>query len=223
MKVRVKGLPQFKRALHLVMQETKKTEAEIVNKALKDVGFKAMQYTPFASPGLIQAQLYRDKMILKIAAKRVAARAGTAKINRFGSERLTKTGKAQKYGRVSRDSIAKEAAKILRKAVASSKALRAGWIPGLRRIGAQVRGAGTLKASGSASKGTGQKATISRLSGFIENALVTHARTSGKSTRVENIAVAVNALNRAISEVSADREGYAKKQIEKVLRKHSDK
>jgi hypothetical protein len=224
MKIKVEGMKRLTAALHAVMRETKKAEVDIVNKALKDVGFKSMQYTKFADPGLIQAQLYRDDILIKMAARRVAKRAGTVKLNRFGTSRLTKTGKESKFGRATRSAIKVEAGKMLRRAVKSSKALRAGWIRGLHRIGAQVRGAGKLNPSGSASRGTGEKATINRLVGFIENALVTRARATGRSTRVENIGEAVKALNRAIREVSSDREDYArKKMIDNVLKKHSDR
>jgi hypothetical protein len=218
------SMAKLSAALKLVSQETKKAEVDIVNKAVKDVGFRAMQFTPFAEPGLIQAQLYRDKIAIKMAVKRISKRAGRPIVNTRGTVKLGRGGSVKTHSGLTKAEIAKEAALIIRKAVASSKAMRAGWIPGLRRIGAQVSGGARLKAGGTAAQGTGQKATIGNLTSFIENALFTRSRATGKRMSIGQIRDAVRALKRAIDVVTSDRFAYArKKAIGKILRKHSDR
>lgn len=194
------NIKRFTASLRGVARAVKKPEAEIVNKALKDVGFRAMQFTPFAEPGRIQAELYRDNILIRMAVARL-----------------------KKKGKFTKRQVASEATRILKRRIASSRAARAGWIPGLKALGASVRGA-KLRSGGSASRGSAQKATINRLSGVIRNALVTHSAATGAATSVENIPQAVHALNRAIAFVASDREDYARRKlIEKELKKHSDK
>ena len=160
-----------------------------------------MQFSEYADPGLIQAQLYRDKILLKLA-----------------------TLRARANGKVTRAAIAREATKILKKRIAGSRAIRAGWIPSIKALGGSIRGGGKLRAGSSASKGSATKATISKLSGIIRNALVTRSAATGHPIPVENIQKAQDALNKAIVFVASDRENYVRrKMIEKTLRKHSDK
>lgn len=223
MKLECTNLARFKQALQSVKTDLKKPEAEIVNKALKDVAFRAMSFTPFAEPGLVQAQLYRDNILLKIAAKKVAARAGKAKVDRFGNTKLTAKGKAIHHANTSTREIAKEADRILARRVSSTRALRAGWIPAVKAFGGSIRGAAKPKAGGSGQRGGAQKATISKLMGVIRNALVTRPQKGGK-VPVENIELAIRALNQAIEFVASDREDYLRrKMIEKALKKNSHK
>lgn len=215
------NIKEFNRAIQAVGQATKKDGADIVNRALRNVAFRAMQFTESAEPGKIQAELYRDNIALKMAAAHLAKKVGTTKVDRLGNTKLTRGGRAQKHGRVTRQQIAAYATRIIKRAINSARAIKAGWIPAVKSTGGSVRSE-KQKASGSASKGFAVKATLSRMKGEIVNALVTrdHGR---KKTDVSRISQAQAGLNRAVAFVTQDMMNYAKSKIEARLRKHSDK
>lgn len=214
-------LRDFKSALKAVHKNSRHEFSVIVNKALKDVAFRAMQHSKFAEPGFIQAQLYRDNILLKMATRSLTGRRGKVKLDRFGGEKLTKRGRAQRFTRrVTRAQIAAKAAKILRARIRASKAVRAGWIPAVRAFGGAPRGAGPLR-PGTAAKGYAIKANMRQLAGEIANTLVTRNH-AGRKTPVENIAMARVALARAVDSVTRDREQFAQRRVESMLRRHSD-
>jgi hypothetical protein len=214
----------FVAALQRVEKATKKPAANIVNGALKDVAFRAMSFTPYADPGKIQAELYRDKILIKLAVQRLVRRSGKAIIDRRGNSVLTARGRQKRYSsQITPAAIGREATKILKRRINSSRAARAGWIPSVRAFGGSIRGGGKLKAGSSASKGGATKATVSRLKGVIRNALMTRNH-NGKRTSVENISEAVQALEKAVAFVTADKNSYARsKEMRAVLRKASDR
>lgn len=216
-------LKQFTASLRAVASASKKPFAEIVNKALKDVAFRAMQFTEYADPGDIRAGLTKDNIALKIAARRVSARAGQQMTDRYGNAKLTKSGRARVHKTATQSAIRKEAASIIKKRMASSRAMRAGWIPAIKALGGSPRGE-KLKQGGSASKGYASKANPSKLSGLIANALVTRSADSGRKTPVEMLSQAKDGLAKAVSYVTADRNNHArKKETEKLLKQHSDR
>lgn len=214
MKVECVTLRQFQRALRDVSKETRKTEVAIVNSALKDVCFRAMQFTEKVEPGRIQAELLRDDIVYKLAAKKVGGRFGSGRIDRFGNTRLRGRGKTRN---VTRAEISREAAKILKRRTASGGAVRAGWIPAARRVGAMVRG-DRLRAGSSAARGTGQKATLTSSYGFIRNVLVTRTA-KGNRVPVGQIPEAVDGLRKAVAFVTSDRQAYLRrKQLQRAMR-----
>jgi len=197
------NLSRFRAALRAVLMETKKPEAEIVNKALKDVAFRAASFTPKANPAEIRRKLTTGGILPAIAAKACNQKFGKRRWNRAQHQAMMKA--------------------LLAKKSRGAGAIRAGWIPAITALGGKYRGA-KLMPGGSASRGTASRATISRLSGMIRNAVITR-NARGREFGGADIAIAVNALDKAIGFVSADRESYLarKRAIGRVLTKHSDK
>ncbi len=205
--VKCTNLRQFSAALREVQRVTKKDEADIVNKALKDVAFRAASFTPKTSQQRVVQQLESNGLLPALASINLNNRIGK---NPPKGPKL--------WGRMQH---AQEMLRILAARRRGVNAIRAGWIPAIEKFGGKFRGA-KLKPGGSAAQGTGVKATISRLSGFISNAVKTTSYRGGEFS-AEQITVAVSALKRAIEFVTADRMAYARKKIDATLRAKSDK
>jgi hypothetical protein len=212
-------LKRFQASLRAKMAASKRTEPEIVNKALKDVALRAMQFTEAADPTTIEAALRRDKIALKLATKKLAGRAGTVRVNSRGYTGRTKGGNLRKFSkRVSRAQIAAEARKIINRRKAGARAIRAGWIPGARTVGAGARGGARLT-QGSAQRGTGRRATQSAPYGFIRNSLVTRSARGGRRMGVGQIRQAIAGLRAAVSFVASDVEKYVRqKTLARVIK-----
>lgn len=195
------SINNLRRALRDVATESKKTEAEIVNKAAKDIAFRAASFTPKSSRAAINKSLPKDA-IYKIAA---------ARLNRLhGKKMWTSADRAEMAG------------KIRKSAFFSIGALRAGWIPAITALGGKYRGA-KLGSRGSASRGDGKKATIGRLVASIRSTIITQNYLGVKSS-AENISLLRAALNKAVDYVASDRDEYVRKKImNKMLKEHSDK
>ncbi len=215
------NIREFQAGIRAIMMATKRTEAEVVNRALKNVAFRAMQYTPHAEPGMIQAELYRDNILIKMATSWLKKKEGAPITGRGGRVKTTKSGKIRVHGGITRAKIAAAAARLLRIRLSRVRAIRAGWIPAVKAFGGTIRGA-SRKSGGSAQDGIGVPATPSRLYGFIQNSLVTH-NSKGAKTDVSSIPEAVNALNDAIATVAQENINYARKNIEDLQRRYSDK
>jgi len=198
-------LRAFSAALRKVKEVTRKEEADIVNKALKDVAFRAASFTPKAQASIIRNRLLSDGLL--------PALASIACNKKYGKNMKG----ARAWGK------AEHAAMMLNILAARRRgigALRAGWIPAILKFGGKYRGA-KLKPGGSASHGTASKATIANLSGFIENAVEVHDH-AGRSYTADEIRVATLALQNAVAFVTRDRENYAQRKIDALLTKHSD-
>lgn len=219
------NIRQFIQTVQAVGKDSKKPFAEIVNKALKNVGFRAMQFTPYADPGQIQAELYHDDMLLKIATSILKGNAGREIIDKHGNSKLTKGGRARRYRKkVTRQQIAALASKLLRIRIAGSRAARAGWIPAVRSFGGSVRGDAKQRPGTTTANGGGTRANPGKLSGRIWNALITRSRKTRSKVPVERIIGAVSALDKAVKYVTADMRSHAEKRgVEAVLRKYSDR
>ncbi len=188
-------MSRFRRVLHLVRATTGKAEAEIVNKALKDVAYRAASFTPKTSVGTIRAALGADNLLAKLA---------SASLKR-------------KQGKFTRAEHRAEMERIGKRRTRGVNALRAGWIPAIQRLGGSFRGA-KLNAMGSAAHGTAKAATINHLSGYIQNAVRTTDHV-GRQMGAGEIELAVHALDQAITSVTEDRENYAKKKMREALQK----
>ena len=197
-------LSKFRAALVAVKNQTKKPEADIVNRAMRDVAFRSASFTPRATASAVKSGLSAQN------GKLLAALAAIACNNKFGVKKWTREQHKEMMGRV------------LTRRKAGLGALRAGWIPAIQALGGSYRGA-KLRA-GSASKGTAKKATINNLTGIIKNVVETR-NYKGDKTGVGNIAVASDALGKAIRFVINDRQTYLdrKRGIVKVLKANSDK
>lgn len=190
------NFPRFTAALRSVSAVSKKSQAEIVTRACRDVGFRAAQFTPFATPAKIEAELMRDRILVKTASMALNREKGP--------------------GKWTRADLVTKANAILKKRRSGTKALRAGWIPGILALGGSYRGA-KVKPGGSGAQGTGKKATPTNLRAMIRNSIATISA-AGIRTTGGDIPVATRALNQAIEFVSADREIYvAKKRMSQQI------
>lgn len=184
-----------------LQREFKKDGAKELNRFMKDVGFRAMSFTPFASPAKIEKDLKKNERLLMGAAAK-AIRATGQEITR---ERLSQT-----------------ATKILAARKAGSKFRRAGWIPGVLKLGGTIRGkaGGVLKPNGAASRGYAKPATIFKLFGEIANA--TYGEMEGPNEQKAKQQMQAG-LKKAVRFVTRDRIKYMRKKYEKMHRDASDR
>ncbi len=187
---------RFTAALRRVKAQSRRSEAEIVNKALKDVAFRAASFTPKTTAGKIRGELLADNLLARLASASLKKRQGPF-------TRAEHTAEMQR---------------ILKRRTGGVNALRAGWIPAITKFGGNFRGA-KMKTGGSASRGTAKPATISHLAGFVRNAVRT-TNHAGRQFGPGEIGVAVAALERAIVFVTQDRNTHAaKREMAAALRR----
>lgn len=182
---------QFMAAIAAVGQVTKRDSADIINRALRNVAFKAAGNTPFRTPAEITASAMQDNRLIKMVSKRMR-----------GS---------------SRAAIRAAAKKILARRRSGSRAERAGWIPSVQHFGGNFRGA-RLKPGGAASRGFARSATPSQLFGQITNAYFN--RLTGKGAGKSSAGM-INALQNAVNTVAAENFAYARNKILRTLLRHS--
>lgn len=185
---------QLSQALRQYARVSKKTEVEIVNKTLKDVAFRAAQFTAPADPQKIDADLRRNDLGLKLAAKELKA----------AGEPITKT------------SLARRAREIARRRKGKRFYQRAGWLSALLLMGFPIRGRG-VKSPPSVLGGV-KKATMTRPVGEILNRVF--GEMSGPAAG-RSMAKMVTALNAAVRFVTRDRLQYAERKLKQALRKYS--
>ena len=194
-------LTKFRAALANVALASKKPEAEIINKALKDVAFRSAQFTPKTTPAKVGSSLPR-KMLFRMAAKHLK----------------------EKQGNYTKEELRATAARIAKRRRSGIGGVRAGWIPAILALGGTYRGA-KEKPGGSAKKGTAKKAGAFRMAGLIRNSVITTQFSKRTNTGAGDIQFAVDALRKAVVFVTNDRQAYADRKagVGKVLRKYSDK
>lgn len=209
MSIKCTNLKRFTRSLRAVGQVTRKTETEIVNRAARDVAFRAMSFTPKTTAANISADvLGKDKLLLKLATIRIKrGNAGKTKRGRV-VKGYTKRGKARLGIGVWQQTVKNVAKAILGSRRSRAAAFRAGWIPAVQAMGGTVRG--SVKPSSSAARGFGKKASRSSLVAHIRNAIVS-INSRGARTPAGRIKTTAEALNRAILFVASDRENYVRK------------
>lgn len=186
----------FATAICKVVVVTKKAEADVVNKALKDVAFRAASFTPKSSMAKIRAS-FTKQSLAKYAVRTLKAKGEP----------------------VTRKSVKQMMRAIIKRKNSSIGALRAGWIPAIEALGGTYRGA-KKKPGGSAAQGKAIRAIPARLQGMIENTIMTTSRDGRHSA--DEIAVSIAGLERGIEFVRQDREGYAQRKLEQALAKASD-
>lgn len=186
----------FRAALANVVRVTKKAEADVVNKALKDVALRAAQFTPKSTIAKMKADM-TTKKLAKAAAKHLHSK-----------------------GNYNKHDLRDYMARIARARAGRVGALRAGWIPALAALGFTYRGA-KAKSSSSAAHGTALRASPSKLNGLISNTIVT--RSADGNHEAGDIAVAKRGLEEAVRFVTLDRDNYALRKIEQALKSASDK
>lgn len=216
------NIAEFTRGIRAVQQATRREMPKIVNRALLNVAYRAMEYTEYADPGKIQSELYRDNMLVKIATAWLVNKQGRAMRGRSGDIKRTKGGKIKYHGAITRAKIAAAATRFLRIRISSSKAARASWIPSIRDLGGAIRGDAKQKQGSTAAKGGAIRASLSRMFGQIKSTLITK-NAKGSKTDIGAIAMAERALDKAVAKVARENLDYAQGKIEAVLRQHSDR
>jgi len=194
-------LTKFRAALANVALASKKPEAEIINKALKDVAFRSAQFTPKTTPAKVRSSLPKE-ILFRIAAKHLS----------------------EKQGKYPKEYLRATAGRIAKRRRSGIGGVRAGWIPAIMALGGTYRGA-KAKPGGSAKKGTAKKAGAFRMAGLIRNSVITTQFAKRTNTGAGNIQFAVDALRKAVVFVTNDRQAYAERKagVGKVLSKYSDK
>lgn len=191
-------LSRFKRSLQAVKAATRKDEVEIVNKAAKDIAYRAASFTPKTTAAVISASLREGDTLAKIASASLKRKKG-------------------KFTAAERNA---EMRRIEMRRRSAASALRAGWAKAIIDMGGTFRG-GKPNLARSAGQGFGKRATIARLVAHIRNSVVS-VNWLGKPMLAERIEPLQRALIMAVAFVTADREAYAARKINATLRKHSD-
>lgn len=185
----------FTAAVREIRAVTKRTEADILNRAARNVAYRAAQFTPKSSVSKIRASLRRGKLLIKLAASQLK----------------------REKGRYTRQEHIDRMRKIEKKRTGNVTALRAGWAKGIIDMGGSFRGS-KLRATGSAFRGFGRKATPARLLAHLRNAVITTS-TTGHQTGAGDIHFMEAALSRAIDLVAKENRAYAQRKIAQQLRR----
>lgn len=180
-------LSRFNQSLKRMKSVSKKTGAEIVNKALKDVAFRAASFTPKTTFSKIRGELHKDLLT-----------------------RMAIAWLKDKGGSFNKHDVRDAKSRIFKARQRSIGALRAGWIPAIQKFGGSYRGAKQIS-GGSAGDGTAVKATPSKMRGFIRNAIVTSS--SKGTTHAAQIPILRRGLLKAIAYVTRDRNREAKRRM----------
>lgn len=208
---------KWARSIAAVKGATKRGRGDIVNRALKNVAFRAAQFTEKLTPDEIEEILLKDRLLLKITMKTLQREGESLPTKRKG--KLKGVKRRRKTGKITRAMISREARKIKARRRQGSGVTRAGWIPAVQKMGGSYRGA-KLRAGGIASKGQGRRATDAVPVGSIENAVTRNFTGKGGS---KGRWKAEKALGRGINHVADENIRYAKKKIRETLRRVSDK
>lgn len=201
---------KFNRAIAQYQVATKKDMAEVLNRALRNVGFRAAQYTPKESAADIEAGLRKDKIALKIATKQLKGR--------VGKSYTTRKGKTRTFKRVTRAQIGRKARSLITKRKRRRGFLRAGWIAAMIAAGIEgVRKTDTLR-DGKSKIGSGKKATPSKLRAYLGNKV--WGRLDGKN-RGRARSTMKNALKKAMRFVADDMIQHANKEMKQTAKKFS--
>lgn len=200
-------LGRFAAALKNVQMATRKTEVQIVNRAARNIAFRAASFTPKAEASAINRELSSSDLLRKLAIISLRKKLGTGK-GAWGSRAEA------------RKKLSDEMKRIKARRKAGAGALRAGWIPAIQRLGGTYRGA-KLKSGGSAAAGTAIPATAQDLIATIINE-VSVKNHAGRVFTADQIPLAVRALERAVAFVTEDMEGYAIQKINETLQQQSD-
>lgn len=212
---------RLKRANIAIERATGRAAADIVNRSLKNVAYRAAEYTPKADPVKIEASLRKDKLGLRIVTKRLKAAAGGVMVDWNGNTMLTKSGRARKQGRVTRKMIALRTRQLVARRKKVRGYLRAGWFPAIVALGGTIRGKGDLRAGVPlASLGSATPATQAKTFGQIVNRVYAKIGKGRKRSRAFGATQAAmeSALLRAVAKVRRENEAYARKKTREAIR-----
>lgn len=209
----VMNTKQFDAAIALYKEATKKDMSDVLNRALRNVGYKAAEFTPKKEKDQIEIELWTDKIGLKFITKKLRAR--------IGQTFQTKKGKNRTVRRVTRKQIAKATREFIKRRMKRTGFLRAGWVAALVNAGLKVSGLwGAIIKDSKSTLGSGKQATPKKLTARLGNGV--WGRLNGKSAAVIR-GVMQGALRRAMSYVAKDMTDYAKDRMAKTAKKYSAK
>lgn len=186
---------QFARFMRERQKITKESSAKLLNRAGRNVAFRAIKYTPKAAAGKIKRDL--NKRVVWTGAKARRSR-------KSGRMRKIKPTKlfylvAQKYAREhgwKRDKLTR----FSKKRLSSRGYISVGWFKVAKDFGAKVK---RFSNKSLVAKSLGTQATPSKLAAYLENA----ARGAPKIGRI--------ALQQAINEVGREMHRWAKEEYRK--------
>lgn len=190
---------------------TKKDMAYVLNRALRNVGFKTAQKTPKENATDIELGLRKDQIALKIATKQLRGR--------VGKTFTTKKGKKRTVRRVTRKQIAKKARELISKRKKRRGFLRAGWIAAMIAAGIKGvrKGEDSIK-DGRSQLGSGKQATPQRLTAYLGNAA--YGRLKGKNSSATASKMKA-ALTEGMRLTREDMVQHAREEMAKTAAKHS--
>lgn len=209
------NVPGFSKVLKQYAAATKKELPDVLNRALRNVGFRAAQFTPKDSPAEIEADLLKDKFALKFITSKLRAR--------IGKQFTTKKGKTRTVQRVTRKQIALATRQFIKRRKRRTGFLRAGWVAALISAGLKTSGlSGNLLADSKSKNaiGSGVLATVNTLRASLSNGV--WSRLGGKSKARTAVAMQ-QALQRAMAFVAKDMDTFAKDKLGKVAKQYSAK
>lgn len=202
---------EFEQALREYQAASKKDMADVLNRALRNVGFRAAEFTPKKDPATIDAELRKDKIGLKYITNKLTGKKGTTY--------TTAKGRTRTIRRVTRKQIALRTRQFFARRKKKVGFLRAGWVAALVSAGIPLgRGLGRNLTKGKSTIGSGRKATPEKLMAYLGNGV--WGRLNGKAASKMRT-VMQSALNRAMSFVANDMKTYAKERLSKSAKKHS--
>lgn len=186
---------QFEQALRQYESATGKDMADVLNRAARNVAYRAAQNTPVASRAEIKSQLFRDEKL------RYA----------LTSIRLKKRGS----GILKSPQFEREVEKMVAQRMGSSRYLRAMWKPAIEKFGGTYRGAAPKHGN----EGYGIPAVDGLANIFAEIAAIINQPDSKHAAGAER--VGMKALQAAIDFVAEDMLAYAQDRMEKTASKHN--
>jgi hypothetical protein len=201
----------FNQAIQEYGAATNKDMADVLNRALRNVGFKTAKNTPKESAGDIEAEMRKDKKALKIATKQLRGR--------IGKTYTTKKGSIRTFKRVTRKQIGRKAKQLITKRQKRRGFLRAGWIAAMIAAGVKGvrKGSDFIKSSGSA-LGSGHQAKPGKLSARLGNRVWGRLEGKAKGTTAAKMKAA---LTKGMQETRTDMIHYARGRMAQTAAKHS--
>lgn len=186
-------LSGFASAVNSYADATGKDMVAVVNRAGRNVAYRAAQFTGTTSAAKIRAELRGNP--------RMTAALTRLSLNRRG------------VGKLSKQDFAAEVEKFIERRASSSRYLRFGWAQAIVDMGGNYRGAKLARGS----HGFGEKATVVDL--LAQIAWILDEPTDDKANTAEN--EAFPALQEALDFVTADMLKYAAERMAKTAADHS--
>jgi hypothetical protein len=186
------NISEFVGALRAYKIASQKDGADVLNHAIRNVAYRAAEFTPVASVAKIRSSLMADPH-LRYALTSIA---------------LKKRG----VGMLKSPEFAKEVERFVSRRVSSARYLRAAYAEAIIRLGGTFKGSRFKGASGFANP-----ATVGRL--IAEIVAITSQPDAGHAQSAEDIGI--KALQKAVDFVANDMLVYAKRKMEETAREHS--